>query len=82
MRDGPERKGNIVNILGDNSFEQICLMLCIYDIHHKMRQESTNMADFLTKFKLEFLSDHNELGINTYIFKKVFILPLKLPSQI
>ena len=30
IRHGPERKGHIVNILDDNFFEQICLILCIY----------------------------------------------------
>ena len=59
-------------------------ILTIYfaDIHHKMRRASTNMADFFTNFNLKFLSDYSELGINTYIFEKVLILPLKLLSQI
>ena len=30
VRNGHERKGQIVNILGYNFFEQICLILCIY----------------------------------------------------
>ena len=30
VRNGHERKGQIVNILGNNFFEQICLILCIY----------------------------------------------------
>ena len=65
-------------------YSGIMPILTVYfaDIHHKMRQASTNMADFLTNFNLEFLSDYNELSINTYIFEKVFILPLKLLSWI
>ena len=30
IRHGPERNGKIVNIIGDNFFKQICLIICIY----------------------------------------------------
>ena len=48
-------------------------ILTIYfaDVHHEMRQASTNMADFFTNFNLEFLSNYKEFSHKTYIYKKV-----------
>ena len=47
------------------------------NIHHKMRQTSTNMADF----NIKFLSDYKELGNKTCIYKNLLTVAIKLPSN-
>ena len=80
IRHSPERKGQIVNILGDNFFEQICLILCIYiQVYVRgiygsnIRLKYSGIMGFLTNIFAD-VHDENEINTNKYgclIFPKL-----------